>query len=351
MRRSKGLFGAGMLLSIAILILTIVSTVVLRSIAWQIYPTYFIYLILAFFIYVLVLRTDFDIFLLFSRHLYYLSLLLLLLPLIVGQVTRGAIRWIPIGSLTIQPSEIVRPFLLLFFAKEITDAGADLRKIGKGVIYFIVPFLLILIQPSLGVAVLTTLGFVGILIASSINKRYFLIVTLSLVLLLPVSWVIMAPYQKTRIISFLNPNEDPLGAGYNSIQSMISVGSGMLYGRGLGEGVQTQLKFLPEKHSDFIFAAVSEEMGFLGAGLVLLGLFVLFWCLIYLAENASSPTARAYIAGVFLVLLAETVIHVGMNLGLLPITGVPLPFVSAGGSSLLGTTVAVALAIKAKKKS
>jgi len=129
---------------------------------------------------------------------------------------------------------------------------------------------------------------------------------------------------------------------------MISVGSGRLTGRGLGEGVQTQLEFLPEKHTDFIFAAISEELGFFGASLIVGGLFVVFLVLIQIVANAKNPAARAYVAGVFLILFAQSVIHMGMNMGLLPITGVPLPFVSAGGSSLLGTVIAVAISLKAK---
>ena len=159
----------------------------------------------------------------------------------------------------------------------------------------------------------------------------------------------LAPYQKQRVMSFLDPQSDRYGAGYNSIQSMIAVGSGRWSGRGLGEGVQTQLAFLPEKHTDFIFASIAEEMGFTGNILLILGFFVFFWILTKYLEKAKNPTARAYISGLFLVLFAESFVHIGMNIGMLPITGVPLPFVSAGGSALLGTTMSVAIAMNAKK--
>jgi len=212
------------------------------------------------------------------------------------------------------------------------------------------PAFLILVQPSLGVSVLTVVGFVGVLLAADIKKKYFLYAILAFIALTPLFWRIMQPYQRERIQTFINPASDPYGAGYNALQSMISVGSGKLLGRGLGKGVQTQLAFLPEKHTDFIFAAVGEELGYLGAGLLLLGGFFILVRLVSIVENASSPAARAYVSGFFLTLLVQTFVHVGMNLGLLPITGVPFPLVSAGGSSLLATFVGLGIAFGARKR-
>lgn len=293
---------------------------------------------------------DFEIFEVFSTHLYIFSIILLILPLVIGQVTRGAVRWIPIGGITLQPSEIVRPFIILFFAKYVSSRNMNMTNLVKAALLFLLPLTLILIQPSLGVAVLTGIGFAGVLMASQINKKYFLYLTVILAMTVPLVWFMLAPYQKQRIYTFLDPTTDPLGAGYNSIQSMISVGSGGLLGRGLGKGVQTQLAFLPEKHTDFIFAAIAEELGFVGGFLIFAGLFVVFWLLISAIEKARNPTARAYITGIFMILFAETAVHIGMNMGMLPITGVPLPFVSAGGSALIGTTMAIAISMNAKKK-
>lgn len=337
------------ILILVLFLLMLVSTVVLRSIEPSLYPTYFIYVFLSCFIFYIFLNIDFEILTFFSAHLYFISIALLILPLFIGSVTRGAIRWIPIGSITIQPSEVVRPFLLLYFAKYLTKERLNLKRLIKLVILVFIPIFLILIQPSLGVAILTGFGFLGILLASSIEKKYFLIGLGILVALLPVFWFILAPYQKKRVRVFINPASDPYGAGYNSIQSMISVGSGKFLGRGLGKGVQTQLRFLPEKHTDFIFAAIAEELGFVGGVFTLLGLFVVFWILIKLIERVKSQVGRTFVAGVFCVLFAETFIHVGMNMGLLPITGVPLPLISAGGSSLLGTMMSLAIAMNAAK--
>lgn len=346
---SKVLSGVNGLLAIAITILVLISTLVLRSIIPELYPNYYIYLVIALIVFYVLYSVDFEIFKAFSIYLYIASLLLLILPLIIGQVTRGAVRWIPLGSVTIQPSEIVRPFLLLFFAKFVVDNEMNFVNLIKAVVLFLIPFGLILIQPSLGVAILTGIGFAGVLMASSINKKYFLYFALVFTALIPLVFSFLAPYQRQRVNSFIDPANDPLGAGYNSIQSMISVGSGGLFGRGLGKGVQTQLAFLPEKHTDFIFAAIAEELGFVGSIMIFAGLFMVFWLLILVIEKARGQVERAYTTGIFMILFAETVIHIGMNMGILPITGVPLPFVSAGGSALIGTTMAIAIAMNAKK--
>ncbi len=202
----------------------------------------------------------------------------------------------------------------------------------------------------MGVAVITLIGFFGVFLASPIKKKYVLLGFGFFLILLPLFWSLLAPYQKQRIVSFVDPYSDPQGAGYNSIQSMISVGSGRLVGRGLGEGVQTQLAFLPEKHTDFIFAAIAEELGFVGAGFLLAGIMLILWRLIKIVENPLNSFARAYASGFFLTVFAETTIHIGMNLGLLPITGIPLPLVSAGGSAFLATMVGLAIAVNAKKR-
>lgn len=336
------LIGMGFLIAISI--------IVLRPIAPSIFPVYFLYLFLGIVFLFIFSQLDFDILSLFSTHFYIGSIILLILPLLIGQVTRGAIRWIPIGPLTIQPAEIVRPFLLVFFANFLTGEEVTTKRLIKGFFLVLLPILLIVIAPSLGVAILTGVGFLGVLLASTIKKKYFLIGILIIAVLIPIFWQILAPYQKSRIISFLNPESDPLGSGYNSIQAMISVGSGKIFGRGLGKGVQTQLAFLPERHTDFIFAAVSEELGFVGAGLLILGSFFVLFRLTTFLERAISPASRAYISGLFTVLFIQTFIHVGMNVGLLPITGVPYPLVSAGGSSLIATMIGLGIALGAIRR-
>lgn len=338
-------------LIIAVVFLLLFGIVILRSVAPGVFPLYFIYLVVGILLFFLFSKIDFEIISLFSTQLYIGSIVFLLLPLIIGQVTRGVIRWIPIGGLTIQPSELVRPFLLLFFADYIYKKRLDRKRAIYLVLLLLFPAFLILVQPSLGVTVLTVVGFAGVVLASDFNKKLLIPASLAILLLIPVGLLILAPYQRSRIEAFLYPEKDPSGAGYNSLQSMISVGSGKLWGRGLGEGVQTQLSFLPERQTDFIFASVAEELGFVGAVFLLAGSFFLLFQIQKTSTSARSPAARAFVSGVFLTLFAQTMIHIGMNMGVFPITGVPLPLVSAGGSSLMATMVTLGMVVGAQKRS
>lgn len=340
---------SGFMLSIFFLLTF--GLLILKSVAPSLFPLYFFYVFLGVISFFTFSSIDFTILSLFKNHFYILSIFLLLLPLFIGQVTRGAIRWIPIGELTIQPAELARPFLLVFFANYLTSNELNLKVLGKAFLLLTIPLFLILIQPSLGVTILTFASFFGVLLSSNLDKRYYLFGFIFLLLFLPISWkYLLADYQKARVISFLDPGADPKGVGYNSIQSMISVGSGELFGRGLGKGVQTQLSFLPERHADFIFASIAEELGMAGL-LIILGLTLyLFIGLIKIMENAESIPARAFISGLFLSMLAQVFVHVGMNVGLLPITGIPYPLVSAGGSSLLATMISFGIAVSAQKK-
>lgn len=337
-------------LIIASVFLLVFGIVILRSVAPSVFPTYFIYLAVGIVLFLIFSRIDFEVLSIFSWQFYVGSIVFLLLPLIIGQVTRGVIRWIPIGKLTIQPSELVRPFLLVFFADYIYKHKLTKKRTFYLIILLLLPAFLILVQPSLGVTVLTIVGFVGVVFASDFNKKLLVPAALGILLLIPIGLLILAPYQRSRIESFLFPERDPSGAGYNSLQSMISVGSGKFWGRGLGEGVQTQLSFLPERQTDFIFASVAEEMGFVGAFFLMTGSFFLLFQIQKVTTRASNPEARAFVSGVFLTLFAQTMVHIGMNMGLFPITGVPLPLVSAGGSSLMATMIALGMVVGAQKK-
>ena len=337
-------------LTLPILFLLSLSIFVLNSIAPSLFPWYFVFLGIAIMAFWFFSQIDFEIVSIFSTHLYILSIFLLLLTLIIGSVTRGTVRWIPIGPLNLQPAEIVRPFLLIFFANYLTKEKITLKRILKAFLLLALPVFLILVQPSLGVSILTAVGFFGVLLSSNFNKKYILIGIGILLVLTPVFFKIMAPYQRQRVMTFLSPSSDPLGAGYNSLQSTIAAGSGKIFGRGLGHGVQTQLAFLPEKQTDFIFAATSEELGFLGAGLMLLATFIVLFRLTKYMENAVNPAARAFLAGLFLTYLLQVFIHTGMNMGMLPVTGLPFPLVSAGGSSLLATMIGLGIALGAYRR-
>lgn len=330
-------------------LLITLSIFTLSSLAPEFFPSYFVFIFLGVFIFIVTSVLDFEIFCAFSKHLYILSIIFLSLPLIIGRVTRGAIRWIPIGEYTLQPSEIVRPFLILFVAQYLTQKNIDIKRLVSLLLIMALPLFMILVQPSLGVTVLTFFGFLGAMLATSIEKKYFAIGAIIFLAITPLIWQILQPYQKDRINTFFSPEKDPHGSGYNSIQSMISIGSGKILGRGLGKGVQTQLKFLPEKHTDFVFAAISEEMGLVGALFLLFLYFLFFFYLINTIQNSKSYTARVVGTGLFMTFFIQVFIHIGMNLGILPITGVPLPLVSAGGSSFISTAIGLGMIVSAKK--
>jgi len=336
--------------SFSVIFLIIFSVAILTSLDKSLFPLYFVYIILAIGAFWFFSQINFDIISLFSKHFYIASILLLVLTLIIGRVTRGTFRWIPIGPFSLQPAEIVRPLLLIFFADYMSKGEINVKKVFKSIVLLVLPVVLILIQPSLGVSALTVIGFIGVLIASKFNKKYLLVGFVGVIIILPLLWDLLASYQRQRILSFLEPGSDPLGAGYNSLQSTIAVGSGRIFGTGLGKGIQTQLAFLPEKQTDFIFAATAEELGLVGAGLVLLVSFIILFRLTHFMENAVSPAARTYISGFFLIYLVQIFVHVGMNMGMLPITGIPFPLLSAGGSSLLATMTGLGIALGAYRK-
>lgn len=331
-------------------LLIVLSVIVLGSIAPKLFPLYFVYIFLALAAFAIFSFLDFDAWAIFYKHFYIVSVFLLILPLLIGQISRGATRSIPIGPFTIQPAEIVKPFLLLFSAKFIFAKEVSVKRFLQLIILLAVPVLLILIQPSLGVAALFMAGFFGVILASPIDKKIIMLFIILSIVSLPITWHFLAPYQRLRVSSFLFPGRDIYGAGYNSLQSMIAVGSGKFFGRGLGQGVQTQLAFLPERQTDFIFASTAEELGMVGGILLIGGLIFVLYKIIKVTETSASPVARAFAGGVFLTLFFQVFVHIGMNMGLLPITGVPLPLVSSGGSSLVATMIMLAMVVGAKKK-
>ena len=324
---------------VPIFFLIAVSIFALNSFAKNLFPLYYFYVVVSLLSFFIFRKIDFEILSLFSRQLYVICIVSLVVTIITGQITRGAIRWIEIGSLKIQPSEIVRPFLILFFAKYLSDQAISLKKVVGGFFLAFIPVFLIFIQPSLTVSLLTFISFLGVLLDSRINKKYLLAIFLAIFLTILLGYRFLAPYQRDRVTSFLNPYLDPLGAGYNSIQSMISVGSGGIMGRGFGKGVQTQLAFLPERHNDFVFASISEEFGFLGASLVIILSLLLFLKIIKYLQAAKGQLAFNFMFGCFFVLFTQFSINVLMNLGLFPVAGVTFPLLSSGGSSLVATMI------------
>ncbi len=279
----------------------------------------------------------------FSPYLYVGSLILLALTYLSHDI-RGASRWIDIGPFQIQPSELVKPFLLLFFSTMMAKySPRNIRYLFFHFILFIIPFLLVFKQPDLGSSIVYASFWVTMLFAGGIPLVFFGMAAVIAVGGIPVIWHFLAPFQRLRITSFLNPSFDPRGAGYNAFQAMISVGSGQLLGKGLGKGTQSHLKFLPEYHTDFIFATLIEELGFLGGLFLYLIYGIFLWRLIrpFFRKEQYDDIFYFYTIGVFGMVLTQIIVNTGMNMGIIPITGITLPFVSYGGSSLLSICISI----------
>lgn len=260
----------------------------------------------------------------------------------LGPDIRGATRWISVGGIQLQPSELVKPFLLLAFAWAMQVFSPRTLKgciIQFGL--FIIPFFLVFRQPDLGTSIVYGVIWLSMMIGAGFPIRYIIIGILGVLLLLPTGWRGLHEYQRARVMTFLHPGIDPKGTGYNAIQSTIAVGSGQLFGRGLGRGTQSHLRFLPEYHTDFIFATLVEELGFFGGSILLLAYGALLWRIIrpLVAGFITGLVPFVFSVGLFSMILTQIVINAGMNMGLVPITGITLPLVSYGGSSLLSLSL------------
>ena len=276
--------------------------------------------------------------------LYAFSLLLLTALLFVGAKIRGSTSWFQFGILGFEPVEITKFILIALLAKYFSSRHIDFglfRHIIISGFYVAIPLALILLQPDLGSAVLIIIIWIGIMLVSGIRVRHLLILFLIFSLLCGTAWqFFLKDYQRARILTFFEPQRDPFGYGYNALQSIIAIGSGKFWGKGLGHGSQSQLNFLPEQHTDFIFATIAEEWGFLGVSFIIILFGIVFWRLFLAAINATTNFARLFIFGFMALLLAHISINIGMNVGFLPVTGIPLPFLSYGGSSLISILVA-----------
>lgn len=275
--------------------------------------------------------------------MYFLIILLLTLVFIVGYETRGSIRWIPLGIFNVQPSEFAKPVVILLLAAFWSIRKVTWLEILKSLCWILPVLLLVFKQPDLGTTLTIGVIWIGVLLGAGLNFRKALLLILIFLLTIPLSLSNLQGYQKQRIASFLSPEQDPLGQGYNIIQSTIAVGSGQILGKGLGQGTQSRLQFLPEFRTDFIFAAIAEELGFFGSiTIIFIYLFLISYCL-RLASLSADFFGFLICVGVAIMLLFQTAINIGMNVGLVPITGVTLPLISYGGSSLVATLICLGL--------
>lgn len=267
--------------------------------------------------------------------MFWVTVLLLLCVPFFGKTIYGARRWLDLGFFNLQPSEVAKISILLIGAKILSKGQLPLGwlRLFAVIAVGMLPAGLVILQPDLGsgLSVLLLLG--GLVLYRGVEMRVFKTLVIMGPILMPLSWFFLHDYQKQRILTFLNPGRDPLGAGYHIIQSQIAIGSGRLWGKGFLGGTQSQLRFLPEKHTDFAIAVFGEEWGFIGC-IILLSLFCLFLYQIYLtAHDAKDRFGSFLAAGVFFYFFWQILINMGMVLGLMPVVGIPLPFISYGGSA------------------
>ena len=280
--------------------------------------------------------------------LYTFSVLLLIALLILGDRVRGAVSWFqfgsPLGGFSVEPVEIMKFVLIIILAKYFSGRHIDfglIRHIIISGVYAIIPITLVLLQPDLGSAFLMIVIWIGMMLVSGIRARHLLVLFLIFIVITGISWsFFLEEYQRGRIMTFFEPQKDPLGQGYNVLQSIIAIGSGGFWGKGLGHGSQSQLNFLPEQHTDFIWATIAEEWGFLGVSFVLILWGIIFWRLFLIAANTNTNFARLFIFGFMLLLFSHIAINIGMNMGFFPVAGIPLPLLSYGGSNLVSTLLA-----------
>ncbi|MFA5356598.1 MAG: rod shape-determining protein RodA [Candidatus Omnitrophota bacterium] len=289
-----------------------------------------------------------------TYFLYSLALLLLVLVFILGIVRLGAQRWLKFIWFNVQPSEIAKLVIVIFLAryfsrKSFRDISSPVNRMGLmraliiPLFFVALPAVLIIEQPDLGSGAMLIIIFIIMMYLAGVKFRYIFIFLLLSALCFPVLWNFLRDYQKDRLMVFLNPNIDPLGAGYTVIQSKIAVGSGGFFGKGWLSGTQGQLRFLPESHTDFIFATFAEEWGFMGVSFLLFLYYLLIRQGIIIASRSADSFGRLLASGISLMLCLQVFINIAMNLGLAPIVGLPLPLMSYGGSSMFLTFLSLGI--------
>ena len=283
----------------------------------------------------------------FANAIYLVSVSSLVAVLFFGKYIAGSRRWLPLGPFSLQPSEMAKVAVIIvlarYYAKLISTEGLGLRDLMMPVLLTVVPFALIVRQPDLGTAMVIALIAGAMTLFVKIERRTLGWLVATFTLMVPLVWFFLRGYQKQRILTFLNPDRDPLGAGYHIIQSKIAIGSGMLTGKGFLKGTQNALSFLPEQHTDFIFSVLAEEWGLLGSlTVIILFLIIIAWGL-NIAGRCRDPFGTILSVGVTAMLAWQVLINIGMVMGLMPVVGVTLPFISYGGSSIITMMMGIGL--------
>lgn len=287
--------------------------------------------------------------------IFLLNCFILILLFVLGNVSNGAKSWLDFGFFSFQPVDMMKLVLVLilskYFSRRHVEIG-DIKHIFISGFYAFIPFTLVLLQPDFGSAMIIFLIWLGMVLVSGISKKHLLFVFGIGFLIFVTFWFfIFAPYQKARISNFIHPLADIHGTGYNAFQSTIAVGSGEIIGKGLGFGTQSRLKFLPQPQADFIFASFAEEWGFVGSLLILLFYGAVIWRILYSASLGAYNFEILFSMGIAIFFMSHILINIGMNLGLMPVTGIPLPFMSYGGSHLLFEFASLGILMSMKRYS
>ena len=285
----------------------------------------------------------------YARWLYFLILAALVLVLFFGTEIRGSVRWFDLGITNFQPSELAKVVMIIFLASffsRYSDQMYRLKYVIISGLLVLVPVILIMLEPDFGSALMLVIIWLGMLLFVRIRWSYLGLVLGGMAGAFVVMWrFFLLDYQKNRLLVFLNPGRDPLGQGYNVAQAKIAIGSGGIMGKGLGHGSQSQLNFLPEQHTDFIFAVLAEELGFVGTLFLFSLLAFLLYRLIRIGRLARDRFGMLLVVGAAILILVQLFINIGMNFGLLPVTGIPLPFLSFGGSSMITMMICIGLVL------
>ena len=289
----------------------------------------------------------------FIGYLSYLVVVgLLVWTYLFGVSSSGSQRWIDLYFINLQPSELMKVFIILCLAKYFHRMKLEnvnsIYTILTSLIIILLPMGLVIVQPDLGTSLLIAISGIAVLWFAGINYKYFIYTMLGFIISMPFIIAFLKPYQKLRVLTFLNPDRDPLGAGYQIIQSKIAVGSGGIFGKGFLKGTQSYLEFLPEKHTDFIFTLFSEEFGFVGSVILLLVYALIIYRIIIIGASSRSYFAKIFCYSFAAAIFVYIAINMSMVLGLLPIVGSPLPIMSYGGSSMLATMIGFGVVMSAR---
>lgn len=310
------------------------------------------FFIIGFFILWVFYKIGFNFFQNNSHFFYFLGLFFLILSFFTGPEIRGSRRWIDFYFFKFQPSEIFKPFFIIYladlFGEEVGNHSSsfNFKKILISFLFFFVPTAIVFKQPDLGNSLIYVIIYLGILFFTNFPLRNFIYLMLLGIIFTPIVWHVLAPYQQERILSFIKPESDPHGISYNLIQSVITIGSGGAFGQGLGLGKQSRLAFLPENHTDFAFASLIEQFGFIGGLMVIVLYGLIVFRLIKKTEKFSEERVKfLFLTGVILLLIFQIFINIGMNMGILPITGITLPLISYGGSSIISILMILGLTL------